>query len=426
MSTKERGEDIHVGMETLKIGAKLAGAEKFGGKLQYEEAASSFQDNSTLTKQPRLVQRDKNFLKPKTREAHRRRTEELLLNGKTLHSQGIRPKPARELYRPPPVMTEALLNPAAKEFAPLAASRSFELGTKVTTDYNAPQSGPQDNIVLNRTGLTITVPGRHTGLAKSRSVTSQISLDRSSEAVGRGGGQLDLNVFSFPLEVINTLSRALEDPNRVPSRSLMELVKTVLNRVISRGMNSVQGVPSSESHQKVPEQAAKLCISIIEREQRETFLESLINTCQELYHDRETMLRHDVFKWTSYLVFLNEMYGMLKRKQLHLLTKYEGVAPKLVLLSLLAECCTATLTSSLQSTQEVETLFVVLTQIGKDLETETPGRMSLLVTCLREAFLNNHINPQIGKTLLQLIELQAAGWNLPAQAVMYYYPGSST
>merc|ERR1719268_57848 len=152
-------------------------------------------------------------------------------------------------------------------------------------------------------------------------------------------------------------------------------------------MNSVQGVPSSESHQKVPEQAAKLCISIIEREQRETFLESLINTCQELYHDRETMLRHDVFKWTSYLVFLNEMYGMLKRKQLHLLTKYEGVAPKLVLLSLLAECCTATLTSSLQSTQEVET------QIGKDLETETPGRMSLLVTCLREAFLNNHINP---------------------------------
>lgn len=426
MSTKERGEDIHVGMETLKIGAKLAGAEKFGGKLQYEETASSFQDNSTLTKQPRLVQRDKNFLKPKTREAHRRRTEELLLNGKTLHSQGIRPKPARELYRPPPVMTEALLNPAAKEFAPLAASRSFELGTKVTPDYNAPQSGPQDNIVLNRTGLTITVPGRHTGLAKSRSVTSQISLDRSSEAVGRGGGQLDLNVFSFPLEVINTLSRALEDPNRVPSRSLMELVKTVLNRVISRGMNSVQGVPSSESHQKVPEQAAKLCISIIEREQRETFLESLINTCQELYHDRETMLRHDVFKWTSYLVFLNEMYGMLKRKQLHLLTKYEGVAPKLVLLSLLAECCTATLTSSLQSTQEVETLFVVLTQIGKDLETETPGRMSLLVTCLREAFLNNHINPQIGKTLLQLIELQAAGWNLPAQAVMYYYPGSST
>jgi len=383
----ERGEEMQVSMETLKIGAKLAGAEKFGGKLQFEEAASSFQDNSTLTKQPRLQTRDKNFLKPKTREAHRRRTEELLLR-KTLHSQGIRPKqPARELYRPP-VMTEAMLNPAAKEFAPLAASRSFELGSKITPDYSGPQIGPQDNIVLNRTGLTITVPGgRHAGLTKSRSVTSQI---------------------------------------RVPSRSLMELVKTVLNRVISRGMNTVQGVQSSESHQKVPEQAAKLCISIIEREQRETFLESLINTCQELYHDRETMLRHDVLKWTSYLVFLNEMYGMLKRKQLHLLTKYEGVAPKLVLLSLLAECCTATLTSSLQSTQEVETLFVVLTQIGKDLETETPGRMSLLVTCLREAFLNNHINPQIGKTLLQLIELQAAGWNLPAQAVMYYYPGSST
>ena len=40
-------------------------------------------------------------------------------------------------------------------------------------------------------------------------------------------------------------------------------------------------------------------------------------------------------------------------------------------------------------------MFVVLTQIGKDLEVETPGRMSLLVTCLREAFLTNHIHPQV-------------------------------
>ena len=43
----------------------------------------------------------------------------------------------------------------------------------------------------------------------------------------------------------------------------------------------------------------------------------------------------------------------LKRKQLHFLTRYEGVAPKLVLLSLLAECCTATLTSTLHSLAEV-------------------------------------------------------------------------
>ena len=33
-------------------------------------------------------------------------------------------------------------------------------------------------------------------------------------------------------------------------------------------------------------QAAKLCTGIIENEERKTFQETLINTCQEIYHDR--------------------------------------------------------------------------------------------------------------------------------------------
>ena len=40
----------------------------------------------------------------------------------------------------------------------------------------------------------------------------------------------------------------------------------------------------------------------------------------------------------------------LKRKQVQLQSKYEGVAPKLVLLTLLAECCVVTLTQN-QATQ---------------------------------------------------------------------------
>jgi len=116
----------------------------------------------------------------------------------------------------------------------------------------------------------------------------------------------------------------------------------------------------------------------------------------------------------------------LKRKQLHLMTKYEGIPPKLVLLSLLAECCTATLNSpSLASVNETECLFIILTSVGRDLEQETPGRMSNLVACLRNAFLTSPATSQIRKTLLQLVELQAAGWQLPAQAVMYYYPGAN-
>ena len=81
--------------------------------------------------------------------------------------------------------------------------------------------------------------------------------------------------------------------------------------------------------------------------------------------------------------------------------------------------------------------------------------MGLLLSCLRDSFLHTTAGPavskyfsppptqmihyssindffwieiqihlfQVRKILLQLIELQAAGWQLPAPAVMYYYPG---
>jgi len=398
---------LSAGMSSLE---RLEASSSLAGSLVPENTTDVLPSTSPGSSRSH---RDKNFLKPKSRDGSHRRSADFGtgLGGRSTGSS-TKIKPTRELYRPPVINC---LNPTAKEFAPLQSSRSFDLAAK----------GPHDNIILNRTGLTITVPGKNNSLSKSRSVTSQHSIDRGG---GDLGNQIDLNLFAFPLEVVNTLTRALEDPNRVPSRSLMELVKQIISRAIngSTGIYMLnQNLESRQDSSKLPEQAARLCIGIIEKEERETFLESLINTCQELYHDRERVLREDINQWNSYISFLNNMYCLLKRKQLHFLRKYEGVAPKLVLLSLLAECCTATLTSTLQYISEIETLFVVLTHIGKDLEIETPGRMSLLVTCLREAFLTSQLNKQIGKTLLQLIELRAAGWNLPAQAVMYYYPGSS-
>merc|ERR1712107_322396 len=174
--------------------------------------------------------------------------------------------------------------------------------------------------------------------------------------------------------------------------------------------------------------AARFCISIIEREKKETFLESLLNTCQEWYHERGELLRSATSppgRWPAFMAFLNEMYGLLKRRQLQLLTKYEGVAPKLVLLTLLAECCIVTLTQTQMFTiPETEVLFLVLTHIQRDLLTEAPGQMTLIVNCLREAFLMTEAPAHVRKTLLQLLELQSAGWQLPAEAVMYYYPGA--
>jgi len=298
-------------------------------------------------------------------------------NGARLINQRV--KPGKEIYRPP---TGGSWNIDAQEFkplspAPLTSSRSVD---------------------SMRSGLSITVkPGaRH---ISSSDNTADMEADKLIE------------VFGVEMEEI--IKQLLEDPNRVSARSHMELVRQIFSRVVEL--------------QKISELAAQFCIYIIERETRETFLESLLNTCQEWYHERERMIRSEnkSGRWAAFMAFLNELYALLKRKQVQLQSKYEGVAPKLVLLTLLAECCIVTLTqSSVLSLAETEVLFQVLTHLQRDLISEAPGQMSLIVNCLREAFLTSEAPPQARKTLLQLLELQSAGWQLPAEAVMYYYPGA--
>ena len=58
-----------------------------------------------------------------------------------------------------------------------------------------------------------------------------------------------------------------QDPNRLSARSHMELVRQIFSKVVET--------------QRISELAARFCIFIIERERKETFLESLLNTCQE-------------------------------------------------------------------------------------------------------------------------------------------------
>lgn len=75
---------------------------------------------------------------------------------------------------------------------------------------------------------------------------------------------------------------------------------------------------------------------------------------------------------------------------------------------------------------QTECLFFVLTGVGKDIEVELPHQMCRVMTAARDAFLTTVRVPAVRKTLLQLIEMHAARWQLPAPAVMYYYPGSGT
>lgn len=246
------------------------------------------------------------------------------------------------------------------------------------------------------------------GLQRSKSLGAADILSRNSCTNSPDANDLG----SFPPQIQTTIFKAMEDPNQLPSRTLMELVRHVMERVLES--------------RRFAEPAAKLCIKIIEKEKKETFLESLLNTCQQWYQEREKLLKGTPPKAPAFMAFLNEMYCQLKRRQLQLKTHQEGVPPGLVLLTLLCKCCQDCLSPpSVSSLSEMESLFFVLTAIGKDLEQELPRQLENLLGGVRDAFLTAQTGPAIRKTLLQLIELSAARWQLPAPAVMYYYPGTS-
>lgn len=71
---------------------------------------------------------------------------------------------------------------------------------------------------------------------------------------------------------------------------------------------------------------------------------------------------------------------------------------------------------------QIECLFLALTSVGKDLELEIRESLEKLFYVIKQVFLMNADSPQIKKTLLQLIELRAANWQLPVSAISYYYP----
>ncbi|XP_017788175.1 PREDICTED: CBP80/20-dependent translation initiation factor isoform X1 [Habropoda laboriosa] len=276
------------------------------------------------------------------------------------------------------------------------------------------------NMDQNEVKTNTMKPGR---LTKSLSFVSTYGLKRSkslnaadvlaAKAVNISDAS---ELGKFPSAIQDTLLRAIEDPNLLNARALMELVRHILERVVE--------------NRKYAEPAAKICITIIEKETKETFLESLLNTCQQWYQDRVKILYDgsSYHRYSAFMTFLNEMYCQLKRRQLQLKTQQEGVPPGRVLLTLLWKCCQDCLQPPVvNSLAETDCLFFILTCIGKDLDTELPAQLQQLLGSLRDAFLaEDTILPSVRKTLLQLIELHAAHWQLPAPAVVYYYPGSTS
>lgn len=231
-------------------------------------------------------------------------------------------------------------------------------------------------------------------------------------------GNESQDIGQFPPELKQIIDKASEDPNQLNARCLMELATHLMQRAVE---GRRYALPIS-----------RLCISIIAKERKETFLEALLNTCRQWYQERDKVLGPHPNskvplrpKFTAFMAFLTEMFCQLKRRQLQLRTQCDGVPPPLVLLTLLTKCCEDCVRPPVRSLSEIECLFFVLTCVGKDLESQLPQQLDCLLSAVRDAFLNSSASaPAIRRTLLQLIELQASRWQLPGNTVLYYYPSS--
>lgn len=247
-----------------------------------------------------------------------------------------------------------------------------------------------------------------TALKRSKSLGATDSKNLAAKLKSIAKEEIDLSIF--PADDQTNLKAALEDPNQLATRNLMDLVKIVMEKV-------VEGI-------KFCEPIAKLCISIIENEKNQTFLESLLNMCQQWYQERDKILRGikagDGTRFTAFMWFLTELCSQIKRHQLK--DQFESMQPDLVLLSILAKCCQACVSLPIKCLSETECLFFVLTSIGRDLEAELPQQLEQLLASVRDGFLASAGSASVRRTLLQLIELHASNWQLPGSSVLYYYP----
>ncbi|KAH0809851.1 hypothetical protein GEV33_012941 [Tenebrio molitor] len=115
----------------------------------------------------------------------------------------------------------------------------------------------------------------NSNLKRSKSLGASDSQNLAAKLKNMAKEEIDLGLFSAESQA--NIKLAMEDPNQLSSRAVMDLVKIIMERV-------VEGIRYCET-------GAKLCISIIEKEKNQTFLESLLNMCQQWYQERDKILR---------------------------------------------------------------------------------------------------------------------------------------
>jgi len=353
--------------------------------------------------------------------------------------------PPMEIYRPPiwtDVRTEMIppdviykgggggkqnggkqLNVHAKEFvmnpSPLQTSKSTgDILISSQEEHNAARkrspsksSGGSSHVQPVKSAVNKTNSSTQTG----RSVQWDNDLVGSGKTVVTLKRSKSMSATHYPAskgpdisfldsEAQSILSLALQNPDDLGCVKLMELAKKLVGHALANRLHA--------------ERVATCCMKVIQKEDNATFLESLLNICQYSYEQNKGTTESGN-NYYSLMAFLIELYGQFKLRQSDIF--YRKVPPSITLLTLLVHVCESLLKQKTISTrQEIECLFFVVTTVGRDLESEMPKTLDSLMCTVRDAFLFASISEASRKTLLQLIELRAAKWQLPAMAIMYY------
>lgn len=114
-------------------------------------------------------------------------------------------------------------------------------------------------------------------LQRSKSLSSADTIARGLAGLGFALSNDVKDIGTFPPEQQQLIDIALQDPNQLNARDLMDLATVALRRAVDARRYAL---PLSQ-----------LCITIVAKERKETFLETLLNTCRQWYQEREKVGR---------------------------------------------------------------------------------------------------------------------------------------
>ncbi|KAI5635807.1 hypothetical protein NE865_11505 [Phthorimaea operculella] len=303
-------------------------------------------------------------------------------------------------YRPVMPHNAALLNSQSSGNVPQASGPRVHFKLQPQTAIIPEKKKSPPSSLTNGNGKSIRPQAFTPGLKRSKSLTSADTLASGMAALGLAADAGDLG--SFPPDIQECIDKALEDPNAVSARTLMDAVGHLVSRAVESPRYALP--------------AARRCISVVEHELTETFLESLLNTCQQWYHDRERLLGAVVGggrpRLMAFLSFLLEMYCQLRRRAIQ---RRGGASaqPGQVLLTLICKCCEDCIRQAVPSPSDVSTMmtssYCTCTAIQRrGGASAQPGQVLLTLICkccedcIRQA-VPSPSDQQPGQVLLTLI-----------------------